>query len=302
MAADNVRGSRFWELGRGYMRMKARPLERALFAYEFEGGPASEVIAALGAYRNEDGGFGRGLEPDIRCRASSVLATTVALQHLALLPKQDGEELIRGALGYLTAVYDPHLPGWEKVPPAVHSAPRAPWWDYRAPGTDWGNPNAEIAGYFKAYEEWAVSSEWVDGLVEQAVRHLNENSTLDEFHELLCYLRMAERVPLAVQARMSGKLGEMVERCTVKEPQGWEGYGLQPVGAAPTPQSPYYERFADVLPANLDWLLDRQTEEGAWEPAWSWGRDEDEWAAAREEWKSVITLNNLRILRAYGRG
>ena len=45
----------------------ARLLERQLFAYHFKGGSREQVLTALRAYQNEDGGFGHALEPDIRC-------------------------------------------------------------------------------------------------------------------------------------------------------------------------------------------------------------------------------------------
>ena len=36
-------------------------------------------------FQNDDGGFGHGLEPDLRLAGSSVIVTTVALQHLRVL-------------------------------------------------------------------------------------------------------------------------------------------------------------------------------------------------------------------------
>ena len=45
----------------------ARLLERQLFAFHFKGGSREQVLTALSAYQNADGGFGHALEPDIRC-------------------------------------------------------------------------------------------------------------------------------------------------------------------------------------------------------------------------------------------
>ncbi len=59
---------------------RARPVDQALCSHALDGddGAAVAMARALGTYQNGDGGYGRGLEPDFRLRASSVLATTVA--------------------------------------------------------------------------------------------------------------------------------------------------------------------------------------------------------------------------------
>lgn len=44
----------------------ARLLERRIFEYTFQGGESHQVIHALKAYQNDDGGFGHAMEPDLR--------------------------------------------------------------------------------------------------------------------------------------------------------------------------------------------------------------------------------------------
>ncbi|KRE83057.1 hypothetical protein ASG89_13070 [Paenibacillus sp. Soil766] len=68
---------------RDFLLSQAREMEKSMFLYEFEGGKPADVVAALITYQNEDHGFGRALEPDLRCEASSVLATTHALQYVS---------------------------------------------------------------------------------------------------------------------------------------------------------------------------------------------------------------------------
>ena len=60
---------------RHFLKAEARPLDRALFEHRFEKAPAQVVLNALDAYQNEDGGFGRALEADLRTPTSSALAT-----------------------------------------------------------------------------------------------------------------------------------------------------------------------------------------------------------------------------------
>jgi hypothetical protein len=65
---------------KAYVMREARPLDRQLFRYYFEGGDSDKVARELAAFQNEDGGFGHSLEPDFRLIASSSLATTVGMQ------------------------------------------------------------------------------------------------------------------------------------------------------------------------------------------------------------------------------
>ena len=65
-----------------FLQTQARPLEQALFATFLRGAPTEWALTELASFQNSDGGFGHGLEPDLQLADSSVLATTVALQHL----------------------------------------------------------------------------------------------------------------------------------------------------------------------------------------------------------------------------
>src|SRR4051812_47128833 len=62
-----------------FFRHHGRDIDRALFAYHFEGGAREEVLAVLGRYQNADGGFGHALEPDIAAPDSNPFATELAL-------------------------------------------------------------------------------------------------------------------------------------------------------------------------------------------------------------------------------
>ena len=57
----------------------ARLLERRRFAYLFLDGEQQAVLEALRPYQNPDGGFGNGLEPDVRGPVSQPVPTWTAL-------------------------------------------------------------------------------------------------------------------------------------------------------------------------------------------------------------------------------
>ena len=48
-----------FEKARGFVYRNARPLELARWRFHFENGSADDVVTALSAFQNEDGGFGQ---------------------------------------------------------------------------------------------------------------------------------------------------------------------------------------------------------------------------------------------------
>lgn len=282
-----------------FMKERARKLERSIYEYEFEHQPFSAVLEKLAAYQNSDGGFGHGLEPDLRCEASSALATTRALEILGLCPAES-VEMARKALSYLASTFRPELSGWDMIPLIAEQSPRAIWWKYGVFRDNWGNPNADIAGYFMDYRD-VHPYERLDELVAFAIRYLHEQCDLTEMHELFCYLHFAERLDGGQQAQIAERLEVFLDNCISLNLEERSGYGATPLQVVDSPRATYYEKYKQLIPAELDSLIQEQTEEGAWEPSWLWHQYEDVWLAAKEEWKGVITLQALRTLRNFDR-
>src|SRR5215472_17129887 len=112
--------------GRDFIFSQGRLLERRLFDTCFEGATATGVIDALRGYRNEDGGFGHGLEPDKRCPASLPIDVEAALQALATARAVD-PSLLAGACEYLAGVAADADSGGAVPPafPVIEAYPRA---------------------------------------------------------------------------------------------------------------------------------------------------------------------------------
>ena len=66
---------------RAFLDREGRLIERRLATVLFDGAPASGVIDTVRAYRNPEGGFGHGLEPDKRCPASLPIDVECAHSH-----------------------------------------------------------------------------------------------------------------------------------------------------------------------------------------------------------------------------
>lgn len=288
---------------RNFLLTKARSLEKAMFRFEFEQGAASDVIRELKAFQNKDGGFGHALEPDFRLPDSSTTATTIALQYISRLQLPEVPLMVVQALEYLHRTFNHERQLWVSVPESVSLFPRAVWWEY--PGFEkaeqyWANPSAEILGYLYEFPG-IIPNGLRDTLTRKAFKKLDNCSGPLEMHDLLCYLRLAERLPSKLQSELYTRLDPHVRAVVATTPEQWRNYSLQPIHVAPSPEAYYYPVFKSVIDENLDFLIENQNDDGAWNPTWEWGRYEEDWRHAKEEWKGMLTLDNLRILRAYYR-
>jgi len=296
-----------WQAARSFLLQRARPLETARFRYYFEHGTMDEVLAALAAFQNSDGGFGHALEPDMRTPASSTLATSVALQMLAEVNAPADHPLVRGAIGYLLASYDPATQRWRIIPPEAEGSPHAFWWAAQGLEERFNhfslNPRAELLGALWRYAD-PGSIEWLAPVTTAVIDALEEIDASPSDNELLCLLRLAEspNLPEYLRTRLYEYLHGVVLETVVATPERWHEYALRPLSVAPTPDSPFVAQLADAIPANLDFLLDTQGSDGAWQPTWSWAAlDSAAWEKAGQEWKGVLTLEALRALGAWGR-
>jgi len=301
-----------FERGRAYLKTQARPLDRALFEYRFEGAPADAVIARLGSYRNDDGGFGHDLEPDARHPGSSALATEIALRTLRQVGAGAGHPLVSGAIQYLLNSYDAASRTWRAVPTEANDHPHAPWWHDDGQGSlartfdDFQIiPRAGIVALLHNYSS-AVPGSWLSEITEDTVVAIETTEQLGSGggDDLAQALRLAESesLPEPARARIVARVRSVVPGAISRNPAEWAQYTMQPLKVAPYPQSPVADLIWDELQENLDYKVDAQAGDGAWEPNWTWGDFYPEaWEQARREWRGHLTLETLTTLQAFGR-
>jgi hypothetical protein len=120
---------------RSFMASHARVLDRRRFELLFEGADAEPALAALRAYRNPDGGYGHGLEPDLRAPESQPAAGLHAFEvfaDVAPLTAPDAVELCDwleaialpdGGLPFALPIEDPSgcAPFWAHADPQAFS-------------------------------------------------------------------------------------------------------------------------------------------------------------------------------------
>ncbi|MFX0023536.1 MAG: hypothetical protein ACFE9S_14515 [Candidatus Hermodarchaeota archaeon] len=104
-----------------------RLLERKLFSYFFESGNKDDVIKALVAYQNLDGGFGNGIEPDLLCPNSTAIGAETAMFLFDLLEDVDNE-IIERLINWV--IVEQNEEGYINHPPKdLYNYPFQKWWD-----------------------------------------------------------------------------------------------------------------------------------------------------------------------------
>jgi len=109
-----------------FIYKNGRLLERKLFSYFFEEGSERDVLKALIAYQNVDGGFGNGIEPDLLCPDSTAIGAETALYILDIL-EISNSDIVTNIAKWV--VNSQNSEGYIDHPPEnLEEYPYQPWW------------------------------------------------------------------------------------------------------------------------------------------------------------------------------
>jgi hypothetical protein len=283
--------------GRAFLDREGRLIERRLAAVLFDGASSEGVVDAVRAYRNADGGFGHGLEPDKRCPDSLPIDVECALDILLFAGAVDATDVVLPACDWLGSVAADDgavplsFPVMERYPRAEHWSD----WTY-TPGL---NPTAGLAGRL---HQLGVEHPWLDratGWCWTRLESLSESGLDEDAHALAEVLVFLANVPDRARAASVGAhvddwlAGVQWFRADPADP----AYGMTPLHLAPSPGSPWRSLFDDeAIEGHLDRLVRDQQPDGGWSITW-----EPPGVASTMEYRGIETLRALRTLRAYGR-
>ncbi|MFC7828019.1 hypothetical protein [Streptomyces sp. NPDC057375] len=287
-----------------FVWLNARVLEQRLFAYHFRGGNPDPVETALDAYRNEDGGYGHALDPDLRGPVSQPLHTARALRVLDAVGRCGGQRAER-VCRYLTSVSTPDgaLP---LLRAGGEAGPAAPFVPVVADPPGELLATGPVVGLLHGNEVWHAWLFRATDFCWQAAESL-ESSRPDEIEAAVAFLDTAPDRPRAQAA--ADRLGRLVRerRLAVLDPDDLDAYPLSP-GHGPgghrfphdyarEPRSLARAWFTDAeMARSLDFLAAEQEDDGGW-PA-----RRPRWAPAPVlEARGRVTIEALRTLRAYDR-
>ncbi|MCW5516033.1 hypothetical protein [Muriicola sp. Z0-33] len=284
---------------RDFILTNARMIERRLFQFYFENGDKEGVFHAVYAYRNPDGGFGHGMEPDTASPESQPLFSIMALETL-------------DEVGYLNKeiILNDFMPYFKSITTEKGGIP----WMFRP------KSSYPCEAHFKTVKEWAalsttapllgilekhnVATPWSEK-AEQFV--WNEIERIKEKHAF-CHLCVPRRLQFLQYTKSREKADKALENlkkwikadgviCKDKTDDGWGLYGKpHSLCYTSSPDSILNTLFSEEeIASDLDELVRRQKEDGRWDTWYGISQ------GTKLEWAGIQTLWTLRVLKNFDR-
>jgi hypothetical protein len=276
-----------------------RVLDRRRFDLLFGNGDVEAVLAAVDGYRNPDGGYGWGLEPDLRSRTSQPGGALHAMEVFA-----DAAPVITSRAvelcGWLASVSNPDG-GLPFALPQPDPAASAPFWLYPAPESSLQITAIVAANAHRvaAADSAVAGHPWLARATEYgfaAVRDLGA-----EPHAMV--LAFAAQL-LDAAAPAYPEAEGLVEALRPHVPAdgllhvagGADDEFMRPLDFAPFPGGPVRTLFAPALiDAELERLANGQQPDGGWAVDFA-----SYSPAATLEWRGHRTVQALTLLRVNG--
>lgn len=282
-----------------FLAGSARVLDRRRFELLVDGGDPAAVLAAVDGYRNADGGYGWGLEPDLRSRTSQPGGALHALEAFADVAPATTDRA-RELCDWLAGVSNPDggLPFALPVPDPGASAP---FWVGAAPESSLQITAvvAATAHRVAAADPAVAGHPWLARATAYCLDAVREPGR--EPHAMV--LAFAAQL-LDAAAATSPEAADLVEALRPHVPAdgllhvagGAEDEFMRPLDFAPLPGGPARSLFGPgVIEAELERLAAAQQPDGGWPVDFA-----SYSAAATLEWRGHRTVQALVLLRANG--
>lgn len=284
-----------------FMATHTRLLDRRRFAWLLGHEPEAGTLAALAAYRNPDGGFGWGLEPDLRSATSQPAGALHALELLEEIATGAGE-LAVGLCDWLDSVTleDGGLPF---ALPGADAPGSAPWWAAASPTASSLHITAAVcaaAQRLATHDPALATHPWLARATEYcraAIGSLAEPGGAYELRYALWLLDAIE--PAAPEARAElERLAAFVPASGERRVEGGTANEkLRPLDFAPSPERPLRRYVAEqAIERDLDRIERTQRDDGGWDIDFATSSP-----ASRLEWRGHVTVHALQLLAANGR-
>lgn len=282
-----------------FMATQARLLDRRRFEVLFRDGSPDVAVAALEAYRNPDGGYGWGLEPDCRSATSQPGGALHAFEVFADIGPATSVRAVE-LCDWLASISLPDggIPFALPMPDPEGSAP---FWAGADPSVSSLQITAIVAvtAYGVAAHDPAVAGHpWLANATRYCLDAIEEIDEAPHALVLAFAMRLLDVLAGDPRAdRLIDKLGVYVPADgLVAVGGGIEGETMRPLDFAPGPDSPARRLFEpEVIEADLRRVAEAQHDDGGWRVDYT-----SYSPAAALEWNGMFTVATLGLLRKNG--
>ena len=252
-----------------FMATHARVLDRRRFELRSGDSDPSAALAALGGYRNPDGGYGWGLEPDLRSQESQPGAAHHAFEVF--------EDVAPATSTHAAALCDwlesVSLPdgGMPFALPLGTSAGSGPWWSAADPSVSSlqiTTVATAAALRVAAHDRDVAAHPWLERATDYCLKAIDAIDEAPSAYVLAFSVGFLDAVhdSYAEASDLLGELGKHVPADgRVRVQGGAEDEMLHPLDIAPYPDRPARALFSpDVISADLERLAGLQQDDGGW--------------------------------------
>jgi hypothetical protein len=281
---------------RSFMAGHARLLDRRRFELLFEGADAEPVLAALRAYHNRDGGYGHGLEPDLRSPESQPAAALHAFEVFADVAPVTAPEAVELCdwLG-VVALPDGGLPF---ALPIEDASGCAPFWARADPQAFSLQITAIVAAHahrVAAHDPAVAGHPWLARATRCCLAAIDALDAAPAAYELAFAVRLLDTVHDRDGAapELLARLGEYIpDDGRLRVVGGRPDEALRPLDLAPEPGRPSRTILDEAaVAADLERLANEQDEDGGWTVDF-----QSYSPAAALEWRGYATVRALSVL------
>ncbi|MFL0168808.1 hypothetical protein [Candidatus Clostridium helianthi] len=297
----------YYEQSRNFIYKNARPLDIARWKYLFENGSNEDVLTALIAYQNEDGGFGNALEPDCWNPNSSPVQTWVATEIIKEINLKDkNHPIIQGVLNYLSSGKDFDGHTWSNAVATNNDYPHAPWWNFEPYQETSYNPTACFIGFIlKFADKNSKLFELACVLAKEAYSYFKVNFPMESMHTVSCFVELYEYIKecsinnLLDIEEFSTLLHEQIQHVITYDTSKWTvDYVCKPSLFIDTKTSDFYMENKEICDYECEFILNTQELDGTWGITWSWTDYPEQWNISKNWWKSDLIIKNIRYIKA----
>ncbi len=297
-----------------WLHRNARCLELSQWRYYFEDGPSRDILGALTYYQNADGGFGHALEADNWNPHSSPYVTLRAAQILCDTDLSDPHNpMVQGIFKFLSSGVHYCDCGWNFSIPSNDAYPHAPWWTHSDETNEFQSIglSASLSAFVLTYGD--ATSPLYHKALDEAGRLFGLLSDSNDIGDMGLdgYLALLHTTPItdlgdrydidALVEAVRTRVNAAIER----DPAKWSGYCVRPSQFITSPESPFYAENADVVDAELDYLIKTRPPGAVWDINWSWFENADKYpdafAISRNWWRAERAITYMRFLRSFER-